>query len=106
MTRRLVLLLLLALACSSPSRHAPAPPLAPVQRANAVDASAELEVVSEEVSFTAGGRTIGGTLTLPRPAGPWPAVLLLAGSGPTDRDWNSPLLPHRNGSGALLATEL
>jgi len=105
MTGRLVVLLLAA--CSTPSQHAPAPPpVSPEQGANAIGAGVALEVASEEVSFTAGGRTIGGTLALPKAAGRWPAVLLLAGSGPTDRDWNSPLLPNRNGSGALLATEL
>jgi pimeloyl-ACP methyl ester carboxylesterase len=30
----------------------------------------------------------------------------VAGSGPTDRDWNSPLLPGTNGSARLLAKEL
>jgi uncharacterized protein len=30
----------------------------------------------------------------------------VAGSGPTDRDWCSPLLPGKNGSGKLLAEEL
>jgi pimeloyl-ACP methyl ester carboxylesterase len=33
-------------------------------------------------------------------------VLLLAGSGPTDRDWNSPLLPGKNGSARQLAEAL
>jgi uncharacterized protein len=43
--------------------------------------------------------------TLARPAGPgpFPAVVFVAGSGPTDRNWNSPLIPGTNGSGALLA---
>jgi hypothetical protein len=31
---------------------------------------------------------------------------MVAGSGPTDRDWNSPLLPGTNGSGRLLAEAL
>jgi alpha-beta hydrolase superfamily lysophospholipase len=30
----------------------------------------------------------------------------VAGSGPTDRNWNNPTLPGSNGSGALLAQEL
>jgi hypothetical protein len=34
-----------------------------------------------------------GTLLLPDGEGPWTAVLLVAGSGPTDRDGNNPLLP-------------
>ncbi|MCL6595370.1 MAG: alpha/beta fold hydrolase [Firmicutes bacterium] len=31
---------------------------------------------------------------------------MVAGSGPTDRDWNSPLLPGSNGSGRLIAEAL
>jgi uncharacterized protein len=41
---------------------------------------------------TAWGK-LSGTLLLPEGAGPWPAALLVAGSGPTDRDGNNPLLP-------------
>lgn len=33
-------------------------------------------------------------------------VVLVAGSGPTDRDWNTPLLPGAGGSGKLLAEAL
>jgi uncharacterized protein len=33
-------------------------------------------------------------------------VVMVAGSGPTDRDWNSPLLPGSNGSARLLAQAL
>jgi alpha-beta hydrolase superfamily lysophospholipase len=36
---------------------------------------------------------LSGTLLLPEGQGPWTAVLLVAGSGPTDRDGNNPLLP-------------
>ena len=36
---------------------------------------------------------LAGTLLLPDGAGPWPGVLLIAGSGPTDRDGNNLLLP-------------
>lgn len=43
---------------------------------------------SEEVSISdpAPGVTLAGTLTLPRGAGPFPAVVLVTGSGPQDRD--------------------
>lgn len=61
--------------------------------------------VAEEISFVAAGRTIPGTLVHPA-KGTGPAVLLLAGSGPTDRDWNSPLIPGKNGSARLLAEAL
>jgi alpha-beta hydrolase superfamily lysophospholipase len=36
---------------------------------------------------------LAGSLLLPPGRGPWPAALLVAGSGPTDRDGNTPLLP-------------
>jgi uncharacterized protein len=42
---------------------------------------------SEEVTFTgSGGVTLAGTLTTPQGAGPFPAVVLVQGSGPNDRD--------------------
>lgn len=63
------------------------------------------DIVSEEVTFTVGSRTIPGTITRPA-TGTGPGLLLLAGSGPTDRDWNSPLLPGKNGSARLLAESL
>jgi pimeloyl-ACP methyl ester carboxylesterase len=59
-------------------------------------------ILSEEVTFVAGGRTISGTVVHPD-SGSGAGLLLLAGSGPTDRDWNSPLLPGKNGSARLLA---
>jgi hypothetical protein len=62
-------------------------------------------IVAEEVNFVAGGRTIPGTLVHPD-SGTGPGLLLLAGSGPTDRDWNTPLLPGKNGSARLLADAL
>ena len=67
--------------------------------------TARSQIVSEEVSFVAGGRTIPGTLVHPE-SGRGPGLLILAGSGPTDRDWNSPLLPGKNGSARLLAEAL
>lgn len=101
-------LLILLVACSSTAR----PPIAkqnddePAPTGHAIAVDGAHDVASEEVTFTAGARTIPGTVTAPKASGRWPAVLLLAGSGPTDRDWNSVLIPTKNGSGALLATEL
>ena len=42
----------------------------------------------EEVTFASPGTgiTLAGTLTLPKGTGPFPAMLLIAGSGPQDRD--------------------
>src|SRR5262249_16776648 len=46
------------------------------------------------------------TVVHPTAPGRYPALLLIAGSGPTDRDWNNPLIQTRNGSGKLLAEAL
>ncbi|SCK38815.1 hypothetical protein B046DRAFT_03553 [Streptomyces sp. LamerLS-316] len=43
------------------------------------------------------GTPLAGTLTLPAGPGPHPAVLLLHGSGPLDRDGNTPKLPMNLG---------
>src|SRR5882757_9216191 len=49
----------------------------------------------EEVAFAGGaeGIVLAGTLTLPKGEGPFPAALLIAGSGPQDRD--ASLANHR-----------
>jgi pimeloyl-ACP methyl ester carboxylesterase len=79
--------------------------MSPIVLLAAILASQSAQIVSEDVSFVAGGRTIPGTLVRPA-SGTGPGLLLLAGSGPTDRDWNSPLLPGKNGSAKLLAEAL
>jgi len=61
---------------------------------------------SSEVTWQLGETTLYGTLVRPVGPGPFPAVVMVAGSGPTDRDWNSPLLPGSNGSARLLAEAL
>src|SRR5450631_1126397 len=61
---------------------------------------------SLEVSWPLDATTMYGTLVRPPGPGPFPAVVMVAGSGPTDRDWNSPLLPGTNGSARLLAEAL
>src|ERR1700730_14523139 len=61
---------------------------------------------SSEVTWPMGETTMYGTLVRPFVPGPFPAVVMVAGSGPTDRDWNSPLLPGTNGSARLLAEAL
>ncbi|RSM99561.1 hypothetical protein DMB42_42460 [Nonomuraea sp. WAC 01424] len=42
-----------------------------------------------EVTVGAGALAVPGTLSLPRGRGPWPAVVLLSGGGPFDRDATS-----------------
>lgn len=59
--------------------------------------------VSTDVSWVLDGITMEGTVVKPDGPGPFPAVVLVAGSGPTDRDWCSPMLPGTNGSGRLFA---
>ncbi|WP_218313668.1 alpha/beta hydrolase [Halomonas sp. 18071143] len=50
--------------------------------------------------------TLFGSLLLPPSTGPHPLVLLHAGSGPTDRNGNSAILPGANDSLKLLAEAL
>jgi uncharacterized protein len=68
---------------------------------------------STEVSWSLDSTTVYGTLVRPSGPGPIaehpfgvPAVVMVAGSGPTDRDWTTPLLPGTNGSARLLAEAL
>ncbi len=50
--------------------------------------------------------TIEGTIELPARAFPVPVVLIIAGSGPTDRNGNSPALPGSNNSLKYVAAGL
>ncbi len=60
-------------------------------------------VASFDVSWQLDGIRMEGTVVRPDGDGVFPAVVLVAGSGPTDRDWCSPLLPGSNGSARLFA---
>ncbi len=62
--------------------------------------------VNEDIVITRPGYTLPSTIALAASDGAAPCVVFFAGSGPTDRDWTSPLLPGRNGSGAQLALAL
>jgi uncharacterized protein len=48
---------------------------------------------SLELGFPSGTEHLAGTLTVPPGAGPFPAALLISGSGPIDRDGNARRLP-------------
>lgn len=61
---------------------------------------------SEQVSIHMPGGLVYGTLLLPPGSGKVPVLLLIAGSGPTDRDGNSPLLAGGPASLRLLAEAL
>jgi uncharacterized protein len=60
----------------------------------------------KEVTWKALDTPMYGTITAPTTKGPHAAVVFVAGSGPTDRNWCSPLLPGTNGSAKLLAQAL
>jgi acetyl esterase/lipase len=62
-------------------------------------AKVELSADEQEVTFKNGVDTFYGTLLIPKNAkGEVPAVLLLSGSGPTDRDGNNALLSGKTDS--------
>ncbi len=46
-----------------------------------------------DLAFASGGERLAGTLTLPDGDGPFPAVLLVPGSGPVNRDSDHRRLP-------------
>jgi pimeloyl-ACP methyl ester carboxylesterase len=52
------------------------------------------------------GGALAGTLMLPAASGKVPVALIIAGSGPTDRDGNSALIPGHNDSLKMLAAAL
>jgi len=60
----------------------------------------------EEITLEAKGVTLSGSLVTPVNDSKSVAVLLIAGSGPTDRNGNSPLLPGANNSLLQLADSL
>ncbi|GAA1970086.1 hypothetical protein [Microbacterium deminutum] len=62
--------------------------------------------LSTEVSWVLDEIEMFGTITKPEGEGRFPSVVMVAGSGPTDRDWNSPLLPGGNGSARHIAEAL
>ena len=69
-------------------------------------AAAPVEADGTTVALHTATGTLYGTLDLPKGAGPFPVALLISGSGPTDRDGNSPLLPGKNDSLKKLAVAL
>ncbi len=63
-------------------------------------------IVEQADSLVTASGTIAGTVELPAHAFPVPVVLIIAGSGPTDRDGNTPALPGKNNSLKYLAAGL
>jgi pimeloyl-ACP methyl ester carboxylesterase len=60
----------------------------------------------QSVELATQSGTLSGTLVVPRADGKVPVVLIIAGSGPTDRDGNSTALPGKNNAYKLLAEAL
>lgn len=61
---------------------------------------------SSATQLSVPGGTLHGTLLMPPAAGSIPVVLLISGSGPTDRNGNSAMIPGANNSLRLLAEGL
>jgi pimeloyl-ACP methyl ester carboxylesterase len=69
--------------------------------------SMEQEIQDKEVTWNILSNVpVYGTVTAPKDSEVHPAVVFLAGSGPTDRNWCSPLLPGTNGTAKILAEKL
>jgi pimeloyl-ACP methyl ester carboxylesterase len=60
----------------------------------------------QPVTLETAGGAVHGTLRLPAAEGKVPVVLIVAGSGPTDRDGNSAMIPGHNDSLKMLADAL
>ena len=74
--------------------------------ASAAHADAGPGGTDREVSVDGGKAPLYGSLMTPAKARPGPAVLLIAGSGPTDRDGNSAIAGNRPASLKLIAQGL
>ena len=61
---------------------------------------------NKEVTWKVIDVPVNGTITGPVDKSAHSAIIFVSGSGPTDRNWCSPLLPGTNGSAKLLAEEL
>lgn len=77
---------------------------APVDEA--VTGAAPLAVTQEPVTLKTPTGEIFGTLDLPAARTPVPVAVIIAGSGPTDRNGNSPAIPGANNSLKMLADGL
>jgi pimeloyl-ACP methyl ester carboxylesterase len=64
------------------------------------------QIKETQVAWKVDDIDVHATLTRPAGSGPFPAVIMVAGSGPTDRNWNSPIISGTNGSAALYAQVL
>jgi pimeloyl-ACP methyl ester carboxylesterase len=63
-------------------------------------------VVSDTITLDTPIGQIAGTIVVPASSKPVPLAVIVAGSGPTDRDGNSTMLPGKNNSLKMLAESL
>lgn len=70
------------------------------------DSDDAMKTISSPVSLVTPSGTLYGTLELPATDQVVPVFLIIAGSGPTDRDGNSAMLPGKNNSLKMLAEAL
>ena len=83
------------------------PPPAPASKSAPVAASEQQAHAGEDVVLETPAGKLYGTLELPVNArAPYPVVLIISGSGPTDHDGNTPLIPGSNNSLKYLAEGL
>lgn len=68
--------------------------------------AAAADVKEEPVTLDTSAGTVFGTLMLPAAHGKLPVALIISGSGPTDRDGNSAMLPGNNDSLKMVAQAL
>jgi pimeloyl-ACP methyl ester carboxylesterase len=71
-----------------------------------VSSAAAAPAREEAITLATPSGTLAGTLLLPSLENKVPVALIIAGSGPTDRDGNSPLLAGHNDSLKMLAQAL
>ena len=62
--------------------------------------------VAEPITLETPTGSIYGTLLVPASKKPLPVVIIISGSGPTDRDGNTPLVPGANSGLKMLAERL
>lgn len=77
-----------------------------VQHGSPVTRASEMAFITEPITAETPTGKLYGTLEWPQRRSPVPVVLIIAGSGPTDRDGNSPLLKGANNSLKMLAAAL
>jgi pimeloyl-ACP methyl ester carboxylesterase len=79
---------------------------AQVLAAPAAGAASAGSSAGQPIALDSASGAVAGTLRLPDAGGKAPVVLIVAGSGPTDRDGNSAMIPGHNDSLKMLADAL